>query len=494
MAVSPTLPQFHVVGFTGHRQVAEPDQVRHQIAAAMDHLMNNDNVEWLAVSSTAEGSDMLFAQEVLGRGLQWEALLPLPRIDFRGDFSAEVWREVEGLLGQASNVRTVAQEGNREEAYLDCGIETVNACDVLIAIWDGEPARGPGGTADIVTFARELKRPLIVIDPTTGEQRRENFQYYQAEDQELIFLNALPEQATKETAAPADGLALVNRFMAKTDHAATKGAPKFRLLTVSAVVLHLFATVVATFGLAFHWHPVGLPWTKLLLVLGALGSALAIRHFRAQDTWVRCRLAAELARAVLATWGMVRKTALFEEVDLPETRQLLRSLHILHARETKGQRPNLDTFRQHYRVNRLDDQLAYYRKRLSKAEPQLRRLRFGFSAATLLAIATTAFYALYATFHFVEIPDLLKATLFYFLPIVLPVVAATFMSFVSINDLHRRVARYREMCHLLESVQKQIMVTHSWRSLEQLVKRTERALLQEVLEWHTLMSHLEAHH
>jgi hypothetical protein len=43
-------------------------------------------------------------------------------------------------------------------------------------------------------------------------------------------------------------------------------------------------------------------------------------------------------------------------------------------------------------------------------------------------------------------------------------------------------------------VQKQIMVTHSWRSLEQLVKRTERALLQEVLEWHTRMSHLEAHH
>ncbi len=107
----------------------------------------------------------------------------------------------------------------------------------------------------------------------------------------------------------------------------------------------------------------------------------------------------------------------------------------------------------------------------------------GFSTATLLAIATTAFYALYATFHFVEIPDMLKATLFYFLPIVLPVVAATFMSFISINDLHRRVARYREMCHLLESVQKQIMVTHSWRSLEQLVKRTERTLLQEVLEW-----------
>lgn len=142
----------------------------------------------------------------------------------------------------------------------------------------------------------------------------------------------------------------------------------------------------------------------------------------------------------------------------------------------------------------MDDQLAYYRKRLAKAEPQLRRLRRGFGGATILAILTTATYAIYATFHIFEIPAVVKEALFYFLPIVLPVVAATFMSFISINDLHRRVARYREMCHLLESVQKQIMVTHSWRSLEQLVRRTERALLQEVLEWHTLMSHLEAHH
>lgn len=494
MPDSSALPQFHVVGFTGHRRLAEEERVRQLIAGALDSLFEHDHLEWLAVSSAAEGGDMIFAQEVLQRGLQWKAMLPLPQIDFQRDFEDGKWPEVERLLGQAAEEMVIAQEGNREEAYLDCGIETVNACDVLIAVWDGEPARGPGGTADIVTFARELKRPLIVIDPISGAVRRENFEHYSANDPELAFLNALPEQATKEAGSPADALALVGRFMAKTDHAATKGAPKFRMLTVASVVLHLFATLVATFGLAFHWHPIGLPWTKLLLVLGALGAALALRHLRAQDTWVRCRLAAELARAVLATWGMTRKTALFEDVDLPETRQLLRSLHILHQRETKGRRSNLDTFRQHYRVNRLDDQLAYYRKRLAKAEPQLRRLRFGFGLATLLAIATTATYALYATFHFFEIPDVLKSTLFYFLPIVLPVVAATFMSFISINDLHRRVARYREMCQLLEAVQKQIMVTHSWRSLEQLVRRTERALLQEVLEWHTLMSHLEAHH
>ena len=332
MPSSSALPQFHVVGFTGHRRVADPVRIRQQIAVALDSLLAHEKVEWLAVSSVAEGSDMVFAEEVLKRKLQWEALLPLPATDFKSDFNEQKWGEVEDLLEKANHVRVVAQEGNREESYLDCGIETVNACDVLVAIWDGEPARGPGGTADIVTFAREMKRPLIVIDPTTGHERRENFEHYQPVDEELVFLNALPESTTKDTAEPTDALALVGRFMAKTDQAATKGAPKFRLLTVSAVLLHLFATLIATFGLAFHWHPVALPWAKLLFVLGALASALAIRHFRAQDTWVRCRLAAELARAELATWGMTRKAALFEDVDLPETRQLLRSLHIIHAR------------------------------------------------------------------------------------------------------------------------------------------------------------------
>jgi hypothetical protein len=96
--------------------------------------------------------------------------------------------------------------------------------------------------------------------------------------------------------------------------------------------------------------------------------------------------------------------------------------------------------------------------------------------------------------HLEGLPSWLEMLGFYFLPIVLPVVAAAFISFISINDLHRRVARYREMCHVLDATHKQIIVTQTWHSLEQLVRRSERALIQEVLEWHTLMSHLEAHH
>lgn len=494
------LPQFHVVGFTGHRQLADSAIAGRCIAEAITSLREGSPEEWLATSSAAAGSDLLFARQVLDAGIAWEAVLPLPLADFEKDFTPGQWQEVGALLGRAKIVRVISSAGNRDEAYLDCGVETVNSCDVLIAVWDGEPARGRGGTAEVVAFARELGRPLIVIDPITGHVRRENFEHFQRKDPELVFLNSLPEAGAADTPPRATaaesvtaGRSLIEGFFHKTDAAARKGAPRFRLLTAATVLLHLAATVTATAALAFDVHVLVLPWAKLLFVLGALGAALAIRYLRAQHTWVRSRLAAELSRAVLATWGMPRKTALFEDIDLPETRQLVRSLHVLHVRDTEGHRPNLDTFRQQYRITRIDDQLAYYRRRLARAAPQLRRLRVGFGLSTILAIVFTAFYAVHHTFHFAELPEAFERLGFYFLPIVLPVVAAAFISFISINDLHRRVARYREMCYFLEATYKQSIVTQTWHSLEQLVRRTERVLLQEVLEWHTLMSHLESH-
>jgi hypothetical protein len=494
MPASPSqLPQFHVVGFTGHRQLADWDKARACVAEALAGLHREAPGEWIGVSSSAAGSDLVFAQTILGAGQAWQAILPLPPAEFQKDFAPGEWQAAEALLARAETVRVMATGGAREEAYLDCGIETVNTCDVLLSLWDGEPARGRGGTAEVVAYARELGRPLIVIDPETGEARRENFEHFKARDAELAFLNTLPEAGAPGAGEPADFRDRVELFQRKADVAASRGAPQFRVLTVSTVLLHVAATVIAAAGLAFDWHPVVLPWAKLLCLLGALGAALAIRHFRAQHTWVRCRLAAEIGRAALATWGMPRRTALFQDLDLPEIRQLVRTLHVLHGRGAPEKRANLDTFRQHYRTRRIDDQLAYYRRRLNHAAPQLRRLRLGFWVSTVLAILATAFYAAHDTFPTGPVSPWVEDLGFYFLPIVLPVIAAAFMSLISINDLHRRVARYREMCHLLEAAQKQIVVTHTWHSLEHLVRHTERALLQEVLEWHTLMSHLESH-
>ena len=486
------LPQYHVVGFTGHRLLADPQRAGACLDAAIAALQSEAEGEWIGVSSAALGSDLLFARRLLELNIAWRALLPFQPAEFQKDFSEEEWSEVEALIGRAETVTVLGGEGERQEAYLDCGIETVNACDVLIALWDGEPARGRGGTAEIVTYARELDLPLIVIDPVTGSVRRENFDRFQPRDPELAFLNALPEAPLPAHLSP-DVRGTVERFQLKADRAANRGAPQFRGLRASIVLLHALATTVASAGLAFDWHGLYVSWTKLLLLLGALGAALAIQFYRAQHTWVRCRLAAEIGRAALATWGMPRRAALFEDLELPEVRQLVRSLHTLHGRGAAEKRANLDTFRQNYRNERIDDQLRYYKRRLDHAAPMLRRLRFGFALSTVLAILCTAAYAANESLHLGALGPAGERVVFHFLPIVLPVIAAAFIALISINDLHRRVARYREMCHFLESAHKQIVVTHTWHSLEHLVRRTEKALLQEVLEWHTLMSHLDSH-
>ena len=92
-----------------------------------------------------------------------------------------------------------------------------------------------------------------------------------------------------------------------------------------------------------------------------------------------------------------------------------------------------------------------------------------------------------------QVPEWVQTTVFYFLPISLPVVAAALISLISINDLQRRVARYREMRAMLEDSRKQVAFCQTWNSLERIVLKTERALLQEVLEWHSITSFAESH-
>src|ERR1019366_10046376 len=92
------LPLFHVVGFSGHRQVERPAEAGGSIRSALGALRAEGFGEWIALSSVAAGADSLFAHQALDLGLAWHALLPLPTAEFRADFSPEEWTAAEGLL------------------------------------------------------------------------------------------------------------------------------------------------------------------------------------------------------------------------------------------------------------------------------------------------------------------------------------------------------------------------------------------------------------
>ena len=490
-----TLPQFHVVGFSGHRRLDQPAPIAAAVERTLRELRAAAPGEWIALSSIAAGSDVHFARSALRQEMAWHAVLPFPPSEFKKDFGDADWREAEGLLAEAEQVRVMGEAGSREDAYLDAGIETVNESDILLAVWDGAAARGKGGTADVIAYARELGRPIVIIDAATGEARRENWSAFQPHDQDLAHFRHL-------AVAPATAWAVANPFNApapvvtlqrNADHAASRGAPHFRRLIASTVLLHVLATLVAAAALAFGWHELALPWIKLFCLLGALAVALILRAQGAHHHWVRCRLAAEFCRSALATWGLPRAAPLFAELDLPGLRQLTRSLQVLHRRSVGLQPVTMADFKDHYLRDRVDDQLGYYSRKLAQAEPLLSRLRAGFWTATLLAIAATAMYSIDRTWQTFAAGERTEQLVYYFLPISLPVVAAALMSLVSINDLHRRLARYREMKALLTAARKQIAFSQTWGSLERIVERTERALLQEVLEWHSITSFTESH-
>jgi hypothetical protein len=42
----------------------------------------------------------------------------------------------------------------------------IDKADELYAVWDGKPARGYGGTADVAVYARDHDTPVEVIWPT----------------------------------------------------------------------------------------------------------------------------------------------------------------------------------------------------------------------------------------------------------------------------------------------------------------------------------------
>lgn len=157
------------VGVTGHRRFGDLARVEREVDDALDRLEPNgiepDGIEvW---SSLAEGADRLVVDRVLARtGGRLVAVLPLDPDDYRRDFeSIESNHEFDRLLAAATEIRVTGPDdsGTRESAYERAGLDVVEHCDVLFALWDQQPSRGRGGTAEIVAAARAEGRPVEIV-------------------------------------------------------------------------------------------------------------------------------------------------------------------------------------------------------------------------------------------------------------------------------------------------------------------------------------------
>jgi hypothetical protein len=138
--------------------------VRDVLATIRSLVGQHDDV--VVVSPLAEGADRLVAATALDFGLRLECVLPLTADEYEQDFaSRESVERFRQLLERAASVRVVPdrRQEDRPVAYADAGQTVVERSDVLIAIWDGRPSRGRGGTAEIVDAASAVGRAVVWV-------------------------------------------------------------------------------------------------------------------------------------------------------------------------------------------------------------------------------------------------------------------------------------------------------------------------------------------
>ncbi len=178
-------------GVTGHRppRLSETDHSAiHDICAKVFQLaqatlaelharhaaiLSSQPPRSILATSLAEGADVVVAEAALECGMQITACLPFPAEIYARDFEPDRWIASERLIGRCESVLELGEQlGGSATAYEAAGRLVMSQSDILIAVWDGDPAQGPGGTAQIVAEAIAMHLPVIHVDPADSATPR----------------------------------------------------------------------------------------------------------------------------------------------------------------------------------------------------------------------------------------------------------------------------------------------------------------------------------
>lgn len=150
------------IGCTGHQTLSP--LTRRRVAAALATQIAKVEDDLVGLCSLAAGADQIFAHVLLASGGRLHAIIPCQ--DYAGTFGDEATRqEFQRLLSAAHEVTELPFSEPSEEAFMAAGRTVADRCDLLLAVWDGQPAAGLGGTADVVSHATGRGKPVKIVWP-----------------------------------------------------------------------------------------------------------------------------------------------------------------------------------------------------------------------------------------------------------------------------------------------------------------------------------------
>ncbi|MGW7002306.1 hypothetical protein ACWGCW_05620 [Streptomyces sp. NPDC054933] len=150
------------IGITGHRGL--PDESAELVKGAIrDIVARCPAADLVGVSCIADGPDAWFAQAVLEHGGRVEIVVPAKK--YRKSLPEWHHAHYDDLMRRASDVHETGLAESDSNAHMVGSEVLVGLVDKLIAVWDGQPARGYGGTADVVRYAESVGVPVQTVWP-----------------------------------------------------------------------------------------------------------------------------------------------------------------------------------------------------------------------------------------------------------------------------------------------------------------------------------------
>lgn len=406
------MPPFQVpltVGVTGHRQIAGDcmQAIGTAVVAILEGVRTKaPDAPLLLLTGLAEGADRLVARLALDRfGAELVVVLPRAAESYRNDFTtAESKEEFDRLLASARLVVTCPEDNpDPTVGYAWAGNFTALHCHLLIALWDGDEARGDGGTAEIV--AAKLKgrydgwnkgEPLQydeggavahVVTARTGERPpadvgQTHWLYPDAarigarggENRHATVLSAFNtlNRLLKRDGRSRDGWSAdpaapnVDALKAATDHLANQ----FQRRTNIAVRFMVLATIVAAVSSALHGTIA--PSLAKIVTTSALVAGFAMWLLSTRSRWQRLhtdlRALAEAGR-IQAAWiasGLPLSVADHyhpaQATSVAWIRRAIRTAFLLDDIQRPREAPTPQGRKRHTEAGHawIDEQVAYF--------------------------------------------------------------------------------------------------------------------------------------
>lgn len=519
-AAAPTIPARVVIGVTGHRELGDEALLAARVREVLERIRarvpvpgtSRTALTFTLLSPLAEGADRLVARGVLAfPGSHLVAVLPLAAADYLEDFGREESRvEFERLLGQAQEVRVLAPAASRPEAYTAAGRHVVDGCDVLLALWNGAPAAGRAGTAEIVAYARRRDRPLYWIHSESGEVVAEreaqlgewslrSLDRYNDEPLDAArFTRCLSDAgAALRAAADAAGFSstlvrLLERELlphqVRSDLLSQRYQRRYLRAGTAVYAAAAAAVTVVAFQALFLPETPALLLIEVVLMSGILGILWVGKRQRWQGRWIDYRHLSERFRSSLflaaagveidwrgIRWrsGLAASPGDWVEFAFDSVRGGLPQVHPRLAVE-------LESLRGFVLAAWIDDQVAYHRATGERYWQWQRRLEAGGTVLFALTFLAAVLHVGVTGPHWTH-------PLLSFVAMVLPAIGSALTAVRTHREYHRIAHRSTEMVRHLLELREHVQATESIAGLRALLREVAAAMLHENDDWRVVV-------